>query len=55
MTTRYPQEDQVDTTRRLLEQMCPTASVAIRDSTNAKIDDVVSRSSPMTPMQRTPR
>jgi hypothetical protein len=48
MTERYI-DDQVTETRRLLEQMCPTASNAIRDTTNAVIDDVASRSTPMTP------
>jgi hypothetical protein len=50
MTERYPNDtDQVKATRDLLEKMCPTASVAIKDSTNAKIDDLVSRSTPMVP------
>ena len=49
MTTRNPKEDQVTATRRLLAEMCPTASKAISDFTNTAIDDVVARSTPMTP------
>ena len=50
MTEKYPnKQDQLTATRRLLAEMCPTASKAIGDFTNAKIDGVVARSTPMTP------
>jgi hypothetical protein len=53
MSERYPNDtDQVKATRDLLRQMCPTASNAIKDSTNAAIDDVVARSTKMTPTKR---
>lgn len=52
MTTRDPKEDQVAATRRLLEQMCPTASKAIGGATSAKVDAVVAASTPMSPRQR---
>jgi hypothetical protein len=49
MTTSNPNENQVAATRRLLAKMCSTASRAIGDATNAAIDDVVARSTPLTP------
>jgi hypothetical protein len=52
MTTRPASEDQVTATRRLLAHMCPTASKAIDDATNAKVDAVVAASTPMSPKQR---
>ena len=48
-STNYGPADHVAATRDLLERMCPTAAIAIKDSTNAVADAQVRAGTQMSP------